>query len=146
MNLAVVSVSALALAIVLSCVTQINVGIVSIALAWIIGVYMGGMQAKQVAAGFPVDLFLTLSGVTLLFAQAQVNGTLDRMTRHAVRLCRGNAGVLPVMFFLLGAGLVEIALDGRIVLVAAGFADLHRDPADRFIAATAGVRNATLVT
>ena len=47
---------------------------------------------------------------------------------------------------LLGAGLVEIALDGRIVLAAAGFADLHRDPADRFIAATAGVRNATLVT
>lgn len=108
MNLAVVSVSALALAIVLSCVTQINVGIVSIALAWVIGVYLGGMQAKQVAAGFPVDLFLTLSGVTLLFAQAQVNGTLDRMTRHAVRLCRGNAGVLPVMFFLLGAGLASI--------------------------------------
>ena len=47
---------------------------------------------------------------------------------------------------LLSAGLVEIALDGRIVLVAAGFADLHRDPADRFIAATAGARNATLVT
>lgn len=47
---------------------------------------------------------------------------------------------------LLGAGLVEIALDGRIVLAAAGFAELHRDPADRFIAATAGVRNATLVT
>ena len=32
---------------------------------------------------------------------------------------------------LLGAGLVEIALDGRIVLAAAGFADLHRDPADQ---------------
>ena len=71
MNLAMVSVAALALAVLLSCVTQINVGIVSIALAWTIGVYLGGMQVKQVAAGFPVDLFLTLSGVTLLFAQAQ---------------------------------------------------------------------------
>jgi di/tricarboxylate transporter len=108
MNLAVVSVSALALAILLSCVTQVNVGIVSVALAWVIGVYLGGMTAKQVAAGFPVDLFLTLSGVTLLFAQAQGNGTLDRMTHHAVRLCRGNAGVLPVMFFLLAAGLASI--------------------------------------
>ena len=47
---------------------------------------------------------------------------------------------------LLGAGLVEIALDGRIVLAAAGFAELHRDPADRFIAASAGARNATLLT
>ncbi len=47
---------------------------------------------------------------------------------------------------LLSAGLVEIPLDGRIALAAAGLADLHRDPADRFIAASAGARNATLVT
>ena len=46
---------------------------------------------------------------------------------------------------LLSAGLVEIPLDGRIALAAAGLADLHRDPADRFIAASAGARNATLV-
>ncbi|HRP22970.1 MAG TPA: type II toxin-antitoxin system VapC family toxin [Thauera sp.] len=47
---------------------------------------------------------------------------------------------------LLRAGLLEIPLDGRITLAAAGFADLHRDPADRFIVASAVVRNATLVT
>lgn len=47
---------------------------------------------------------------------------------------------------LLSAGLVEIPLDGRIALAAAGVADLHRDPADRLIVASAGVRNATLVT
>ena len=47
---------------------------------------------------------------------------------------------------LLSAGLVEIPLDGRIALAAAGLADLHRDPADRFIAASAGAHNATLVT
>jgi len=47
---------------------------------------------------------------------------------------------------LLSAGLLEIPLDGRIALAAAGFADLHRDPADRFIAASAAVRSAALVT
>ena len=47
---------------------------------------------------------------------------------------------------LLGAGLLEIPLDGRIALAAARFVDLHRDPADRFIAATVEVRGATLVT
>lgn len=41
---------------------------------------------------------------------------------------------------------VMIPLDGRIALAAAGFADLHRDSADRFIAASAAVRSATLVT
>ena len=47
---------------------------------------------------------------------------------------------------LLGAGLVEIALDGRIALAAAGLVGLHRDPVDRFIAASASIRGATLVT
>ena len=51
-------------------------------LAWIVGVYFGGMPVEQVIGGFPASLFLTLAGVTLLFSQAQVNGTLDRLT-HA---------------------------------------------------------------
>lgn len=108
MNLAWLSLGALVFAIVLSCVTQLNVGIIAIALAWLIGVYLGGMPVKQIAAGFPAELFLTLAGVTLLFSQAQANGTLDKLARHAVRLCRGNAGVLPVMFFLLAAALASI--------------------------------------
>lgn len=108
MNLAWISVGALAAAIALSCFSPINVGVLSIALAWIIGVYLGGMTVKQVAAGFPVDLFLTLAGVTLLFAQAQVNGTLEKISLHAVRLCRGNAALLPLMFFLLAAALASM--------------------------------------
>jgi hypothetical protein len=46
--------------------------------------------------------------VTLLFAMAQSNGTLGQLTHHAVRLCRGNAGTIPVMFFLLGAALASM--------------------------------------
>ena len=33
-------------------------------------------------------LFLTLAGVTLLFSQAQANGTLDLIAHKAVRLCK----------------------------------------------------------
>jgi di/tricarboxylate transporter len=105
MNLAVISVAALVLAIVVSCVSRLNVGVLSLALAWIVGVYLGHMPVATVMAGFPGQLFLTLAGVTLLFAMAQANGTLDRITHHAVRACRGNLGTIPIMFFLLGAGL-----------------------------------------
>jgi di/tricarboxylate transporter len=63
------------------------------------------MRLEQVLAGFPVSLFLTLAGVTLLFAQAQANGTLEKLARRAVRLCRGNAGLIPIMFFVLTAAL-----------------------------------------
>ncbi|TAH43967.1 MAG: type II toxin-antitoxin system VapC family toxin [Betaproteobacteria bacterium] len=47
---------------------------------------------------------------------------------------------------LLAAGLVEVPLDGRIAVLAAGLENLHRDPADRFIAATALHKDAVLVT
>jgi di/tricarboxylate transporter len=108
MSLAWISVGALVLAVTLSCTTAINVGLVALAFALIVGVLLGGMTPSEVLAGFPVDLFITLIGVTLLFAIAEVNGTLERLTARAVRLCRGHAGVLPIMFFLLGFGLATI--------------------------------------
>lgn len=44
------------------------------------------------------------------------------------------------------AGVQEIAVDGRIGLAAAALEGLHRDPADRFIVATALENGASLVT
>jgi Na+/H+ antiporter NhaD/arsenite permease-like protein len=101
--LAILSVCALALAVLVSCVSRLNVGVLALALAWIVGVYVGGMPVATIMSGFPSQLFLTLTGVTLLFALAETNGTLERITHHAVRLCRGNRGTIPIMFFALGA-------------------------------------------
>jgi di/tricarboxylate transporter len=108
MSLAWISVAALVLAVTLSCTTTINVGVLSLALALIVGVGLAGMTTREVLEGFPVDLLVTLVSVTLLFAIAEVNGTLARFTERAVRLCRGHAGVLPVMFFLVGFVLATI--------------------------------------
>ena len=107
MSLGAVTLGALALAIVLSCTSRLNVGLLALALAWIIGVYVGDLPLREVTAGFPIDLFLTLAGVTLLFAQAHVNGTLDIVAQNAMRLCRGRVGVVPIMYFALGAVLAS---------------------------------------
>lgn len=108
MNLAWLSLGALLVAIIASCFTRLNVGILSLAFAWIVGVYFAGMSLNDVLGGFPVQLFLTLAGVTLLFTQAQLNGTLDKVAHGAVGLCRGNVGLIPVMFFLLGCGIASL--------------------------------------
>ncbi len=47
---------------------------------------------------------------------------------------------------LLRSGVIEVPLDGRIAIAATGLPDLHRDPADRFIAATAIIKEARLIT
>ena len=108
MNLAVISVCALVLAVIVSCVSRLNVGVLSLALAWIVGVYIAGIPVNTVMGGFPAPLFLTLTGVTLLFAMADTNGTLERIAHHAVRVCRGNSGAIPVMFFVLGSALASM--------------------------------------
>jgi di/tricarboxylate transporter len=103
MTLAWLSLGALVIAMVVSCFSQLNVGVLGLALAWVVGVYLGGMSLTDVLGGFPTQLFLTLVGVTLLFTQAQLNGTLDRIAHAAVRVCRGNTGLMPVMFFVLAS-------------------------------------------
>jgi len=108
MSLPVLSIVAFAIAIIVSCVSQINVGFLSIAFAFIIGVLFGGMKATDVAAGFPTSLFLILVGVTLFFSQANVNGTLNKIAKLSVKLARGNIGMIPVIFFFLAAGLASI--------------------------------------
>jgi di/tricarboxylate transporter len=108
MSLAWLSLASLVAVMVVSCFTTINVGVLALALAWILGVYIGSMSLNEVLSGFPVQIFLTLAGVTLLFAQATLNGTLDKITHTAVRVCRGNTGFIPVMFFVLGAVIASL--------------------------------------
>lgn len=117
MTPAVLSLIALLVAIVLSCTSRINVGVLSIAFAWLIGVYRAGMRADAVATGFPASLFVTLAGVTLLFALAHVNGTLEWLAQRSVRLARGNARVIPILFFAIALVLSAVG-PGAILTVA----------------------------
>jgi len=132
MDLALISVGALAIAVTLSMVTTINVGVVCLAFAWIVGVLMGGMSVGTILEGFPTSLFITLVGVTLFFSMARGNGTLERVTERAVRLCRGHAGFLPILFFVLAFALSTIG-PGAI-----GAAALLAPPAMAVAARTGG--------
>lgn len=101
MDVAFVAVAALVVALVLSMVSKSNVGIIGLAAAWIIGVYVAGDKAEAVMAGFPVSLFLTLAGATFLFAIGETNGTFAALATRSMRLARGNRLVIPVLFFLV---------------------------------------------
>ena len=108
-----ISVAALVLVIALSCTTTVNPGFLSLALAWVIGIYLAPSWGRvftigEILAGFPTDLFLTLLGVTLLFSLARGNGTLDHVVRRALQGCRGNIGLIPIVFFGLSAGIASI--------------------------------------
>jgi Na+/H+ antiporter NhaD/arsenite permease-like protein len=73
-----------------------------------LGVYIApqfdlAIKTADVVAGFPTDLFLTLVGTTLLFAVAEVNGTLRLLVDRATACAGGRAALVPAIFFVLTA-------------------------------------------
>ncbi len=102
MSMAVMSLIALLIVIAISCFLPYNVGILAMAFSFIIGCLIAGMKASAVIKGFPIGLFTILIGVTYLFGIAQVNGTLDRLANTCIRLVRGRASLIPIVFFVLG--------------------------------------------
>ena len=78
--------AALVVAITLSMVTRINVGLVGLVLAWIVGTAIAGLPIGTIIGGFPTSLFITLVGMTLLFAAAEANGTIEQLARRASAL------------------------------------------------------------
>jgi Na+/H+ antiporter NhaD/arsenite permease-like protein len=112
-DLAWLSLAALLVVVVASCTTRLNPGALAIVLARVIGtvlvpIWDKPIPVKELAAGFPVDLFLTLVGVTLLFAPGGENGTLDWAAARAQRPGRGNAALMPLLYCGLALALATV--------------------------------------
>lgn len=104
MTPAVASLLALLLAVTVSFASRVNVGVIALPLAWAVGLN-AGYGADSVIAGFPTSLFVTLAGVTLLFALAEANGTIEQLATRLTALARGRARLLPLIFFLIACAL-----------------------------------------
>src|SRR5512139_2021915 len=117
MGLAELSLIALAVAVVVGIVRNVNVGPLSLAIALVIGYYIGGVKIRDLIAGYPVNVFLMLAGITYLFAIANINGTLTKLTNYAVKGVRGNVALIPIILFLVAFGLSSLG-PGAITICA----------------------------
>jgi Na+/H+ antiporter NhaD/arsenite permease-like protein len=81
--------------------TDLNVGVVATALAFIIGLGFAGLEVQEISALLPSSLLLTIVGVSLLFQLASSNGTLERLTARLIASTRGSPRRLPMAFFAL---------------------------------------------
>ncbi|MBK1660953.1 SLC13 family permease [Paracraurococcus ruber] len=93
---------------VIATALPINMGALGLAMAFLIGTTLVGMTANQIIAGFPGDLFVTLVGITYLFAIAQKNGTIDWLVHQAVRAVRGRIAAIPWIMFGVAAALTAV--------------------------------------
>lgn len=85
MNLAVLALIFLVVAIVLGFVRKMNVGLVCLGLAFILG-QIGHIPTRTILGGFPSSLFLTLLGTMFFFSLLQENNTLELLSKKMVTL------------------------------------------------------------
>jgi di/tricarboxylate transporter len=93
---------------VVATVLPLNMGALALAMAFLIGTLSVGMSSAQIIAGFPGDLFVTLVGITYLFAIAQKNGTVDWLIHMAVRAVGGRIVAIPWIMFGVAAALTAV--------------------------------------
>lgn len=126
-----ISIYALVAMFVVATIWPINMGVLAFVGAFLVGVLLAGLKASQIIDNFPGGLFLTLVGITWLFALAQNNGTIDWMVRLAVRAVRGRLAAIPWIMFgisalLTSVGAVSPGAVAIIAPIALGFAFRHQ--------------------
>ena len=126
-----ISIYALVAMFVIATIVPVNMGVLAFVGSFLVGTLVAGQTPKEIIAGFPGDLFLTLVGITYLFALAQNNGTIDWLVQLAVRTVRGRVAAIPwIMFFiaavLTAVGAVSPAAVAIIAPIALGFAVKYR--------------------
>lgn len=102
MNMAVISLIALAGAIIIGFLMKVNVGIISIGFAYVIGLAYG-VPASKIMGGFSASMALTMIGVLYLFAIVNNNGTLEVLAKKITGLAGNRRGLLYIAMFIIGA-------------------------------------------
>ncbi|MFS0715368.1 SLC13 family permease [Microbacterium sp. 2P01SA-2] len=125
-----ISILALFAMVIIATVRPINIGILGFIGTFLVGTLVLGLDEKQMLAGFPADLFLTIVGVTYLFAVAKLNGTVDLIVDRGVRLVRGRTALVPWVLFgvaaiLTAMGTFPPAAVALVAPVALSFAAKH---------------------
>jgi di/tricarboxylate transporter len=131
MSAPVLSIIILVVMFLLATVLPLNMGALAFVGAFLLGSVVLGMSTNDILANFPGGLFLTIVGVTYLFAIAQNNGTIDLLVRGAVRLVGSKVALIPWVMFAITAvitavGALSPAAVAIIAPIALSFAAKHK--------------------
>ncbi|SMX89586.1 SLC13 family permease [Brevibacterium antiquum] len=108
---------------------DINMGLLGFVAAAGVGGLVLHHAPEEFLAGFPVDLFLTLVGLTYLFGFAQNNGVIEVIVSWCVNLVGGRTALMPWIFFTLTAILISLGALFAVAIIAPlalSFARKHR--------------------
>ena len=86
----------------------VHIGVLMFAGAAGTALLLTDMPLDDVVAGFPLSIMVLLAGVTLFFAIAQLNGTIDKLIDRALAKVGSNALLLPLVFFVITGAIASM--------------------------------------
>jgi di/tricarboxylate transporter len=127
----IISIVGLVLIVLLATLRSVNMGAIAFLGAFLLGTLVFDVSEDDLFAGFPGDLFVVLVGVTLLFAIAKGNGTVDWLVYVGVKAVRGRIAFIPWVMFAITAVLTSVGavVPGAVAIMAPiglSFAARHR--------------------
>lgn len=131
MSMQIISIVGLVLIVLLATLRSVNMGAIAFLGAFLLGTLVFDVSEDDLFAGFPGDLFVVLVGVTLLFAIAKGNGTVDWLVHVGVRAVRGRIAFIPWVMFVVTSVLTMVGavVPGAVAIMAPiglSFAARHR--------------------
>ncbi|GAB2684625.1 SLC13 family permease [Saccharopolyspora gloriosae] len=120
MSVQIWSIIGLVLIFLIATLRSVNMGAVAFLGTFLVGTFLIRESADDLFAGFPGDLFAVLVGVTLLFAIAKSNGTVDWLIHAGVRAVRGRIALVPWVMFLVTSLLTMVGavVPGAVAIMA----------------------------
>ncbi len=131
MSMQIISIVGLVLIVLLATLRSVNMGAIAFLGAFLLDTLVFDVSEDDLFAGFPGDLFVVLVGVTLLFAIAKGNGTVDWLVHVGVRAVRGRIAFIPWVMFVVTSVLTTVGavVPGAVAIMAPiglSFAARHR--------------------
>ncbi len=126
MALQVIALLFLIAAIILGFVKKINVGLVSLGLAFVLSL-IGGVKTSVIFAGFPGKLFITLLGTMFFFCLLQENHTLELLSQKMVAMVGTKTFLIPIIIYVVAyvlsaAGPGAISVQSVMIIFAVSLA------------------------
>lgn len=126
-----ISIGVLCAMFIIATFWPVNMGVLGFVGAFFVGTFSAVLSPAEIMAGFPAGLFLTLVGITYLFAIAQTNGTIEWLVQLAVKGVGGRIVAIPAIMFgitalLTALGAVSPAAVAIVAPIALGFAVRYR--------------------
>jgi di/tricarboxylate transporter len=120
MTMQIISIVGLVLIVLLATLRSVNMGAIAFLGVFLLGSLVFDVSDDDIFAGFPGDLFIVLVGVTLLFAIAKGNGTVDWLVSRGVRAVGGRIAFIPWVMFVVTAVLTSVGavVPGAVAIMA----------------------------